>query len=159
MKFKSEDYGNCVEYQEKKHRFAGRDYAKALHHSGFSRTQPEKIYREHAYRQGWRLTIEVSENPSPSGDAWFDNAENTASVKRGLEDIEAGRCRAHSMDEIRKILGVWATHLFYLKRRLKGDLAGLWSRRIDKGNRLIYRIEDEMVTVFVVSAKGHYDSI
>lgn len=42
--------------------------------------------------------------------------------------------------------------------QLKGDLAGLWSRRIDKGNRLIYRIEDEMVTVFVVSAKGHYDS-
>ena len=42
--------------------------------------------------------------------------------------------------------------------QLKGDLAGLWSRRIDKGNRLIYRIEDEMVTVFVISAKGHYDS-
>lgn len=52
------------------------------------------------------VTIEVSENPSPSGDTWFDNAENTASVKRGLEDIEAGRYRVHSMDEIRKILGV-----------------------------------------------------
>lgn len=42
--------------------------------------------------------------------------------------------------------------------QFKGDLAGLWSRRIDKDNRLIYRIEGEMVTVFVVSAKGHYDS-
>lgn len=42
--------------------------------------------------------------------------------------------------------------------QLKGDLAELWSRRIDKGNRPIYRIEDEIVTVFVVSAKGHYDS-
>ncbi len=52
------------------------------------------------------VTIEVSENPSPSGDSWFDNAENTSSVRRGLEDLEAGRCRAHSMDEIRKILGV-----------------------------------------------------
>lgn len=42
--------------------------------------------------------------------------------------------------------------------QLKGDFAGLWCRRIDKGNRLIYRIEDEKVTVPVVSAKGHYDS-
>ena len=39
---------------------------------------------------------------------------------------------------------------------LKGNLSGFWSRRIDKFNRLIYTIEDEIVTVTVVSAKGHY---
>ena len=39
---------------------------------------------------------------------------------------------------------------------LKGNLSGFWSRRIDKFNRLIYTIEEEIVTVTVVSAKGHY---
>ena len=40
--------------------------------------------------------------------------------------------------------------------QLKGDLNGLWSRRIDKGSRLVYSIEDERVVVTVVSMKGHY---
>ncbi len=52
------------------------------------------------------VAIEVSENPSPSGDEWFDNPDNMASVNRGIEDIKAGRCRAYSMDEIRKLLDV-----------------------------------------------------
>lgn len=39
---------------------------------------------------------------------------------------------------------------------LKGNLSGFWSRRIDKFNRIIYTIEDEIITVTVVSAKGHY---
>lgn len=40
--------------------------------------------------------------------------------------------------------------------QLKGDLEGYWSRRIDKSSRLIYRIEEDIITVFVVSLKGHY---
>jgi len=40
---------------------------------------------------------------------------------------------------------------------LKNNLSGFWSRRIDKFNRLIYTIEEEIVTVTVISAKGHYD--
>lgn len=40
--------------------------------------------------------------------------------------------------------------------QLKGDLAGFWSRRIDKGSRMIYGIEDDKVIVNVVSMKGHY---
>lgn len=39
---------------------------------------------------------------------------------------------------------------------LKGNLSGFWSRRIDKFNRLIYTIKEEIVTVVVISAKGHY---
>ena len=34
--------------------------------------------------------------------------------------------------------------------QLKGNLQGYWSRRIDKGSRLIYKIEQEIVTVFVI---------
>ena len=40
--------------------------------------------------------------------------------------------------------------------QLKYELAGYWSRRIDKKNRLIYRINEEKLTVVVVSAVGHY---
>ena len=40
--------------------------------------------------------------------------------------------------------------------QLKGDLSGYWSRRINKGDRIIYSIEDEKVTVTVISMKGHY---
>lgn len=39
--------------------------------------------------------------------------------------------------------------------QLKGNLSGLWNRRIDKCARMIYRIEDERFIVIVVSLKGH----
>lgn len=51
-------------------------------------------------------SVEVSGNPSPSGDPWFNNPENMASVKRGIEDIKEGRGRAYSIDEIRGLLNV-----------------------------------------------------
>jgi toxin YoeB len=40
--------------------------------------------------------------------------------------------------------------------QLKGDRQGQWSRRIDKKNRLVYSIDDVIVTIEVISAKGHY---
>lgn len=40
--------------------------------------------------------------------------------------------------------------------QLKGNLSGLWSREIDKKDRMIYSIEDNKVIVNVVSLKGHY---
>ena len=40
--------------------------------------------------------------------------------------------------------------------RLKFDLAGYWSRRINRKDRLIYFIENDIITVIVVSAIGHY---
>lgn len=52
------------------------------------------------------VSVEVSENPSPTGDPWFDNPENIAAVRRGMADIKAGRSRAYTMDEIRDLLGV-----------------------------------------------------
>ena len=32
-----------------------------------------------------------------------------------------------------------------------------WSRRIDKKNRMTYEIENDIVTVYVISVMGHYD--
>jgi toxin YoeB len=39
---------------------------------------------------------------------------------------------------------------------LKNNLSGYWSRRISQKDRLIYRVEENIVTVFVIAALGHY---
>ena len=39
---------------------------------------------------------------------------------------------------------------------LKFDLAGLWSRRIDQANRLVYNIEGEDILIY--ACKYHYDN-
>lgn len=42
--------------------------------------------------------------------------------------------------------------------QLKGNYSGYWSREINKGDRMIYSIEDDKVIVNVVSLKGHYNN-
>lgn len=46
----------------------------------------------------------LHENPSPSGDPWFNDPENIASVQRGVAEMKAGKGRAYTMDEIKLIL-------------------------------------------------------
>ncbi|MDO4711838.1 MAG: Txe/YoeB family addiction module toxin [Peptostreptococcaceae bacterium] len=38
---------------------------------------------------------------------------------------------------------------------LKGNLSGFWSRRIDDVNRLVYRINQNILEI--LSCRGHYD--
>ena len=38
---------------------------------------------------------------------------------------------------------------------LKHNLSGLWSRRIDRGNRLIYKVTSDVI--YILSCRGHYD--
>ena len=38
---------------------------------------------------------------------------------------------------------------------LKGNLSGWWSRRIDDKNRLVYRIQDNIIEI--AQCRGHYD--
>lgn len=38
---------------------------------------------------------------------------------------------------------------------LKGNLTGLWSRRINERHRIVYLIENEALLIF--SCKGHYN--
>lgn len=38
---------------------------------------------------------------------------------------------------------------------LKHSFSGLWSRRIDDENRIVYYEKDEII--YVVACKGHYD--
>ena len=39
---------------------------------------------------------------------------------------------------------------------LKYELSGFWSRKINQKDRMIYKVEEYIVTVFVISAMGHY---
>ena len=52
------------------------------------------------------ISIEVTENPSPSEDEWFSDAENIKSVNRGIAEMKEGKGKAYTIDEIRKALGV-----------------------------------------------------
>ena len=61
---------------------------------------------------------------------------------------------------IERILQELADHPYHgigKPEPLKNNLAGLWSRRIDKKHRLVYQVVDQKITVFVLAAKGHYD--
>lgn len=39
---------------------------------------------------------------------------------------------------------------------LKGELSGLWSRRIDDVNRVVYRVRDGVLEI--LSCRGHYEN-
>ena len=39
---------------------------------------------------------------------------------------------------------------------LKGDMAGVWSRHINKKDRILYEIHEEIVIVYVLSMRSHY---
>jgi toxin YoeB len=42
---------------------------------------------------------------------------------------------------------------------LKYNLQGLWSRRINQEDRMIYKVEEEFVKVLIISLKGHYTKL
>ncbi len=52
------------------------------------------------------ITIDVSENPSPSGDPWFNDPENMASVLRGLEQMRRGDTIVYDRTALKNALGL-----------------------------------------------------
>ena len=64
-----------------------------------------------------------------------------------------------SIKKIAKILDELAENPFQgvgKPEALKHELSGFWSREINKKDRLLYRVKEEIVTVVVISAMGHY---
>lgn len=64
-----------------------------------------------------------------------------------------------SIKKIQNILADLIDHPFVGEGNpepLKYELGGFWSRRINQKDRLVYFVETEIVTVFVISAMGHY---
>jgi toxin YoeB len=64
-----------------------------------------------------------------------------------------------SIKKIEQILKELAIHPFTgvgQPEALKHDLKGFWSRRINQKDRMIYSVDNSLVTVEVISAIGHY---
>ncbi len=80
-----------------------------------------------------------------------------------LRDLKAYK-KAHdsaSIDRIREIqreiVGTWPEpEGRFMPERLKGDLSGHFSRRVNQRDRYVYSIDEEHMAVFVVQCKGHY---
>ena len=82
-------------------------------------------------------------------------------AKNALDDIEKHkRSGKHkTLAKIQKLLNELREHPTTgtgKPEKLKNDLAGLYSRRIDKKHRLVYAIREQIVTVYVLSAWSHY---
>ncbi|GAA5035351.1 Txe/YoeB family addiction module toxin [Marivirga lumbricoides] len=81
--------------------------------------------------------------------------------KTALEDIEKHKKSGDkaTLKKIEKLLNELLEHPTSgtgQPEMLKHDLAGLYSRRINRKHRLVYSIEEEIVTVHVLSAWSHY---
>ena len=63
------------------------------------------------------------------------------------------------LKKITKLLEDMAAHPFTgtgKPERLKYDLSGKWSRRINAEHRIIYSVNNEMIEIYVFSMKYHY---
>ncbi len=81
--------------------------------------------------------------------------------KTALEDIEKHKKSGDksTLKKIEKLLNELLEHPTRgtgQPEMLKRDLAGLYSRRINRKHRLVYSIKEETITVHVLSAWSHY---
>lgn len=81
--------------------------------------------------------------------------------KTALEDIEKHKKSGDkpTLRKIEKLLNELMEHPITgtgQPEMLKHDLAGLYSRRINKKHRLVYSINEQIITVYVLSAWSHY---
>ncbi len=81
--------------------------------------------------------------------------------KTSLEDIERHKKSGDraTIKKIEKLLNELKEHPttgIGQPEKLKHDLAGLYSRRINKKHRLVYPIDERIVTVHIASAWAHY---
>lgn len=79
-------------------------------------------------------------------------------AKEGLAKLKKDETK--SFDKARALLHELRDHPGTGKGKphpLTGDREGQWSRRISKKHRMVYEIEDKVLTVLVLSSYGHYD--
>ena len=78
---------------------------------------------------------------------------------KALEDIKFWKRSGQKIiqNKISRLIEDILQHPFFglgKPEALKYELSGLWSREIDKGNRLIYEIVDQQL--HIISMRGHY---
>ncbi len=81
---------------------------------------------------------------------------------RFFEDIQAHKKAGQKsvLEKINQLIAELREHPFTgtgNPEPLKYNMKGHWSRRITHKHRLIYMIEEQKITVLLVSALGHYD--
>lgn len=80
-----------------------------------------------------------------------------------LRDLKAYK-RAHDSASIarigeiqREIEATWPEpEGLFMPERLKGDLSGHFSRRVNQRDRYVYSIDEADRSVYVIQCKGHY---
>ena len=82
-------------------------------------------------------------------------------TKTALEDIEKHKQSGDkaTLKKIQKLLNELMEHPKTgtgQPEKLKHDLAGFYSRRINRKHRLVYSINEKVVTVIVLAAWSHY---
>jgi toxin YoeB len=85
---------------------------------------------------------------------------NLEFTDRAKEDIAAlKKSEPSAFRKIEKLLDELIIHPYTGIGKPKPLLQrpNLWSRRINKKHRLVYSINNNQITVLIVSAKGHYD--
>ena len=66
----------------------------------------KKYIEQILIRKANSVNIDISANPSPSGDEWFDDPDNIASVERGLAQYQAGQGRQITSAQLKADLGL-----------------------------------------------------
>lgn len=84
--------------------------------------------------------------------------ELTDTAKADLKKIhKSGDIKSiKKIEKIMKDLSIQPTMGEGKPEELKYELSGFWSRQINKKDRLVYQINDDKISVLVVSALGHY---
>ena len=71
------------------------------------RANQKKVFRysrnhPHFRKTGLVVKDAIDDNPSPSGDAWFDDPRNIAELSRRIEAVRQGNARFTPLEELRK---------------------------------------------------------
>ncbi|MBP5473948.1 MAG: Txe/YoeB family addiction module toxin [Bacteroidales bacterium] len=83
-----------------------------------------------------------------------------AFLPRARKDFEEWKkVDVKTVEKIKELLRDIAEHPYTgigKPEPLKHNLAGKWSRRINKVDRIIYSVDGDIVLVYIFSMKGHY---
>jgi toxin YoeB len=82
--------------------------------------------------------------------------EDNAKLELKKHYLSGNKASIKRIERIFKELAVHPLEGIGNPHPLKYQLSGYWSREINQKDRLVYRVDQECVTVYVVSAIGHY---
>lgn len=81
---------------------------------------------------------------------------------QAMEDYLYWKNNPPVLKRIKRLLIDIAEHPFTSigkPERLRHDLSGKWSRRINSEHRIIYSVHDELIEVYILAMRYHYTRI